>query len=191
MAYITFIIPTVGRHSLIRALNSLHDLKDHDWKAIVVFDGLKNEIVQPSDKIKIVEAPQTRSPGLTRNYGMAMVDTKWIGFLDDDDCLYEDYIGKLKEEEHNHPEAEFVLFRMIADKIVPRMTIKDAILINEVGISFAIKNSTVIKHDAAFEKKGSEDYNFLKNLSLKGVKFRISNYVAYEVCRNNRDKEKK
>ena len=37
---ITFIIPSIGRPSLQRTINSLMDMKDPDWKAIIVFDGI-------------------------------------------------------------------------------------------------------------------------------------------------------
>ena len=36
--------------------------------------------------------------GLVRNKGIEMVDTEWIGFLDDDDTIHPDYVKTLSEK---------------------------------------------------------------------------------------------
>lgn len=188
MSYITFIIPTIGRNSLTRAIDSIKSQTVCDWNIIVVFDGCKNNLSDEylnDEKIKIIEAKSQRSPGLTRNVAFNYVNTKWIGFLDDDDVLYDKYIEELQKEDHD--EIGFVLFKMITSRLVPRKGI-NKIMINEAGISFAIKNEIIQKHNFRFEAKGSEDWKLLDTMEKSGIKYKISDYLAYEVCRNNRDK---
>ena len=44
MIFITFIIPTIGRETLEQSLDSLLTLKEINWNAVVLFDGVKNNI---------------------------------------------------------------------------------------------------------------------------------------------------
>ena len=41
MFIITFIIPTIGRLSLNDTINSLINLENKNWKALIIFDGIK------------------------------------------------------------------------------------------------------------------------------------------------------
>ena len=43
--FITVIIPTIGRLSLYDTINSLLNLKYDNWKAIILFDGIKNNFL--------------------------------------------------------------------------------------------------------------------------------------------------
>ena len=38
---ITFIIPTIGRDTLLNSINSLFNQTIKEWKAIIIFDGIK------------------------------------------------------------------------------------------------------------------------------------------------------
>ena len=40
MFIITFIIPTIGRLSLNDTINSLINLENKNWKALIIFDGI-------------------------------------------------------------------------------------------------------------------------------------------------------
>jgi hypothetical protein len=46
MFIITFIIPTIGRISLNETINSLYNLENKNWNAIIIFDGVKNNVSQ-------------------------------------------------------------------------------------------------------------------------------------------------
>ena len=48
--FITFIIPTIGRDSLKNSVNSLLNLKDNNWNALIIFDGIKNNLFDEYDK---------------------------------------------------------------------------------------------------------------------------------------------
>ncbi len=41
---ITFIIPTIGRKTLINSIESIINQTITDWKIIVIFDGIKSNI---------------------------------------------------------------------------------------------------------------------------------------------------
>jgi len=194
MAYITFIIPTLGRKTLTRALKSIQLQKDADWKAIIVFDGIKCNLPEDYliDKFQIVEINKSgkeignlSQAGQVRNHAFDLVDSEWIGFLDDDDYLRDNYITCLREEDTN--DLELILFRMLTNKVTPSYGI-NTIQHNEAGISFAIKNSTIKRHNARFVNDTSEDYKFLKDLENKGVKYKVSEHITYDVCRNHPDK---
>lgn len=183
----TFIIPTLSRKTLNRAINSLFNQTNQNWEAIIVFDGVKNTLdVHP--KLTIIESEKLNSPGLIRNQAFDKVKTPWISFLDDDDIVYSDYVQELTRLDNEQPDLGFILFRMITNRITPALHIKDQILLNEAGISFSVKTNVIRKYNLKFNSKGSEDYHFLKFLENK-EKFVIPNAVVYEVCRNNSDKD--
>jgi glycosyltransferase involved in cell wall biosynthesis len=188
-SYITFIIPSKGRKTLERAIKSVLSQTIQDFNIIVVFDGVENNCDVEDDRITYLKAPCTKSPGLTRNFAFQHVNSKWVGFVDDDDCIYEKYIEELKKEDKENPILSFLLFRMMTTKITPDLKIKDKIVFNETGISFALKTSVLKRSKVLFNSKGSEDFLFLDFLVKKNYVFKISDYIAYEVCRNNSDKE--
>lgn len=197
MSYITFIIPTLGRQTLSRTIDSIYLQKSNDWKAIIIFDGIKNNLSgkYANDKrIIILEKPKTgfinsrniSFAGEVRNYAFDLVDTKWIGFIDDDDVILPNYIEELKKEDDE--KKDFILFRMNYDKVVPKIGI-NTIIHNEAGISFVVKNEIVKKHNLRFKNDGSEDFHFLKNMENLGLKYIVSEAITYEVCEFNRDKK--
>jgi glycosyltransferase involved in cell wall biosynthesis len=52
---ITFIIPTIGRKTLINSIESIINQTNTDWKIIVIFDGIKSNININNPKITILE----------------------------------------------------------------------------------------------------------------------------------------
>jgi len=183
---ITFIIPTIGRDTLINSINSLLNLDDNDWNAIVIFDGI--------DKIDLLNDPRIKSikiekhgkeefknnAGLVRNIGFNYVKTEWIGFLDDDDYLSPDYISCLKNEIKMNSNIDLCLFRMGFENgcILPSKFDKN-IIRNKAGISFALK--TKITEKIKFINSPFEDYIFLKEVQNNKYKIVISSYVCYFV----------
>ena len=185
--FITFIIPTIGRQSLYNAVNSLLKLQDTDWKAIIIFDGIKNtfsfnhpniECIEIK-KIGIINKDQHNYAGFVRNIGFKYVkDTEWIAFLDDDDYIHEMYITYLKKEINNCPTIDICLFRMIDIKlnIIP-LKEDNQIIKNHCGISFAIRKK--ITKNIIFENNKCEDYIYLKKAEYYGYTIIISNYITY------------
>ena len=217
--FITFIIPSIGRDSLKDTLNSLLNLNDSDWNAIIIFDGVKYEspikderiITKTIEKTGLQEHGKSRA-GLVRNIGIEMAvnkykkdcikdsDFHWIGFVDDDDCLSPDYIDNLKAELNidkvsNFCKPEVVIFRMAYENgLVLPMQQDRNIILKKVGISFCINID--IAHKYKFDNHIYEDFMYLKRLQNNGHKIIISEYVSYFVkCKSykeeNIDKNKK
>jgi hypothetical protein len=199
MKFISFIIPTIGRETLKRTICSLLKQTVDDWEAIVIFDGIEPTFVFNDDRIIIKKTNKlgkikkhtkygnVSSAGFVRNEGFKFVDSKWIGFVDDDDILVSNYVEKLKEEEINE-NFDLILFRMNANKIIPAIE-SNEIKPGEVGISFAINTEKLKKLNLRFSNSCSEDYEFFKNAISKGLKYKISKHIVYEVCRDHPEKK--
>jgi len=182
---ITFIIPSIGRDTLIRTITSLQNLDNPNWEAIIVFDGVKNNIKEIKDtRIKTYEIKKKGKKnygGLTRNYGIDRVkNSKWIGFVDDDDTVSPDYIDRLMECKNNN--ADCIIFRMFSNnKILPPL---DASYIcrNKVGISFCGKTEILKKNK--FRNNKTEDFNLLNNLHKRKYNILLSKNITYFVGDN-------
>ena len=196
--FVTFIIPTIGRDSLISSIKSLLKLNDPNWKAIILFDGIKNNInntiIDPINdpiidkRITFIELEKKEGildkfnkAGHVRNIGFKHVtDSEWIAFLDDDDYLSSDYIDKLKYEININSCIDVCIFRMIFENgIVLPSKIDKNINKNRVGISFAIKSK--IANTIIFKNNNHEDYYYLKELEYKNYKIVISPFICYYV----------
>lgn len=185
--FITFIIPTLGRETLNRTIESLLKLNDPDWSALIIFDGIKNNFNISDKRIKIIEIEKIgnnenkSSAGLVRNIGLMHSNkSEWIGFVDDDDCISPEYIDNLKIEININKNIDVCIFRMAYSNgyILPTMIDRN-IIKNKVGISFAIK--TDISTTNFFINDLFEDYIYLKKLENKKYKILISSYVTYFV----------
>ena len=198
--FITFVIPTIGRESLIIAINSLFNLNKLNWNAIIIFDGVKKNINIDDERIIIIELEKKEGlvdkynkAGYVRNIGFSYIkNSEWIGFLDDDDSLSNDYIEKLENEIELNNSIDVCVFRMIYDNdIILPGKIDKSINKNRVGISFALKS--YITNNIKFSNSQYEDYFYLKELEYKNYKIVISPYICYYVRMsqiNNIDNEK-
>lgn len=186
---ITFIIPTLGRFSLLHTIQSLQKQKVNAWKCIILFDGIKNthfQHFQKDPRITILEIAKTGEnqlssrAGLVRNIAFDYVDTPWIGFVDDDDTLSPYYIQHLIEDMN---EKDVILFRMIYKNQVflPPSNVS-TLHKNQVGISFSLK-SHLIKNDLElrFQNDAFEDFLFLQKMIQKGYSIFVSSHITYYV----------
>jgi glycosyltransferase involved in cell wall biosynthesis len=181
---ITFIIPTIGRESLKNTLISLQNQTIEQWKAIIIFDGCSQNINNIDDRIKIVCCNKLGSninnAGLVRNYGINLVDTKWIAFLDDDDVIDETYLEKFYEELELNNGFDVLIFRMnLCGRVIPSLN-TDNFYINDVGISFVAKKE-IFDKGIKFVPDGAEDFLLLNQIRKKNYKMIISSYVMYYV----------
>jgi hypothetical protein len=186
--FITFIIPTIGRESLIIAINSLFNLTKLNWNAIIIFDGVKKNININDERITIVELEKKEGlldkynqAGYVRNIGFSYLKkSDWVGFLDDDDSLSNDYIEKLENEVSLNSSIDVCIFRMIYENnIILPGKIDKSINKNRIGISFALKGC--ITNNIKFSNSQHEDYFYLKELEYKNYKIVISPYICYYV----------
>jgi glycosyltransferase involved in cell wall biosynthesis len=174
---ITLLVPTAGRPSLRRALDSLLAQSDGDWHAIVIGDGRAPEV--PADeRIRGLEVPKIGHPGLVRNKALPLVTTPWTGFLDDDDRLTPDYVRRLRAEAAG---ADVVIFRMSHPQlgVLPR---EDVVRHGNVGISFAAR--TELLRETPFRADfvaSNEDFELLHDLAVRGARIHFSPCCVYLV----------
>jgi glycosyltransferase involved in cell wall biosynthesis len=191
-AIITFIIPTIGRNTLLSAIESISNQTINNWKAIIIFDAclptddnlliaLNNDRFLP---ICIDKAGQMgivhNSAGKVRNIAMNLVKTEWIGFLDDDDKLLPTYTSKLLEEIKLNPTADVIIFRMLNEissiSIIPQLE-NPKLEAGNVGISFCLKTQLVPGFN--FEQSELEDFTLINKLKNSNIKMIISPYITY------------
>ena len=193
MTLVTFIIPTIGRETLLRAVDSLYNQTIWDWKAIIVFDGIKPTVDISDPRITVTQCAKAgtgetvngqqknNGAGQVRNYGIKLADTEWIAFLDDDDSLSPTYLDSFYNEIHNVYAVDAILFRMRHPEygILPKTSSVDLVRY-ECGISFATKRK-IFTDGLWFESSYEEDYNILCKIKDKGYKMVMSPYVKYYV----------
>ena len=192
--YITIIIPSIGRETLKNSIQSLLNQTLNKWKVIIIYDGCKN--ILDSDllndvRISYYEIEKTsgviNQSGDVRNYGMQFVESKWVGFLDDDDCLGKNYVEYFFKncELFNF---DIFIYRMIQEnlKIFPSLLSKD-IIPCDVGISFIMKIDLFRECRLKIENSHCEDYDFLYSAKKKNHLILISHYIQYFIksCEND------
>lgn len=192
---VLFIIPTLGRPTLMASLQSLMAQTSDDWCALVVGDGIPLHL-PPHPKIFTLQLPKMgegRAAGNVRNGGIHLLlrelskgdESKlpkpdYIGFLDDDDVLTPNYVELLTAYTHLTP-YDVLVFRMNdwIEGILPPPC-QDEIKLNRIGISFAVRRQ-VFEEDNFFVPSGIEDYTFLKALESKDKTIGYTKEVAYLV----------
>ena len=153
MFIITFIIPTIGRISLNETIQSLYNLENKNWKAIIIFDGIKNTFQFNDERLimleidKVGKIDKKNNAGCVRNIGFDYIknkhnniDTEFIGFVDDDDTLHPKYIDYLLVEKNINNNLDLIIFRMIyKNNVFLPSKFDTKIKVKHFGISFAFK----------------------------------------------------
>ena len=190
---VTFVIPSIGRATLARSLESLAVQTDQGFAAVLVMDGVPVPEGLPRYPWLEVVANVRRAgvhnhAGAVRNPAIARVRTEWVGFLDDDDTLGSDYVRCLREEAAREPRSDAVVFRMRTNRsgrhqlVLPPPGAKDLFL-GRVGISFAVRARPPCLGGAplAFRPSHREDYDALDELKRRGGLIVIHPRVLYFV----------
>ena len=185
---VTFVIPTIGRKSLSTTLQSLRALKipnGWDWRAIIVFDGVKPTIEARHDvKLHILQTGEKlgkgwNSAGLVRNYGIKHCTSEWVAFVDDDDIVTSDYLQRFVNHLHDYPDLEVVIFKMFSHHLIHPTPGSNNFRMNDVGISFCARR--YIFDEVSFRPSDVEDFRWLDHTRSLGTKMAISRYVTYIV----------
>ena len=178
---ITFIIPSLARDTLSRTIQSLLNQTNKNWKCIIIYDGVDGPSFE-DDRTKILKISKTGNfknklgeSGLVRNIGIKECNTEWIGFLDDDDTIHQDYVKTLLEKYHSY---DFIVWRMQNTNglVIPRWN-RNELVLNNVGISLSYKNKF---QNLFFDKNvAGEDFFFVEKLKNKTNNFIITDEVFY------------
>ena len=184
--FITFIIPSIGRETLSRTIKSLENQTLGNWKAIIVFDGIKSTISVTDDRISIIETEKKgisfNSAGNVRNVALKQVYTKWVGFVDDDDTLAEDYVECLYKNTTIFKDVNTFIFRMaFQDGIILPKFEDDNFYINNVGISFAVKTKFYKNKNLYFTPGETEDFYYLDTIRNLNEHIIILENIGYYV----------
>jgi len=184
---ITFIIPSIDRTGLPRALQSLIAQSDPDWMAIVVFDGFYRSLPVKDPRIlytwTTVKLGTGNAAAAVRAAGIKLARTEWIGFLDDDDSLDIAYVSTLRMVAQ--AKTDVVVFRMQefggTGRVVPPPSIKRASQLEcgNVGISFAVRRK--IMQGRAWPSNWCEDFDLVSALRDSGAKITMRPEVLYRV----------
>jgi glycosyltransferase involved in cell wall biosynthesis len=176
--YVAFLIPTLGRPTLKRTIQSLRDQTDNDWMALVMFDGLERT---PTDQRQIMYrcCSKQQGAGGVRNRMFELLPelgTQWVGFLDDDDYVLRTYVEKLKEYGSGYDAVVFSMNRR--GKIIPRPNSR--IKPMNCGITYAIRTDFILKTGLKFvEKRQMEDIRFLQDCINQGAYINVPHDVQY------------
>ena len=181
---ITFIIPSIGRSTLINSVQCLKNQTNPNWKAIIAFDGISPTIENDDPRITIMKTKKlgqgNNSAGLVRNKAIEYATSEWVAFLDDDDSISPDYVETFINEIGTYC-PDVLIFRFMFSNnvcIVPHLDLTRAPGFGEVGISFAMKKR-VFNDGCIFVSSSCEDYNLIHQIISRNFKVMISPYVKY------------
>ena len=182
MPHVTFIIPTIGRQTLEKTIESVDNIvqpvKDWTCDSLVVFDGIEPTV---PNSIRIEKSGKSNHAGRVRNEGIKHATSDWIGFVDDDDIVHPGYLEALSECPTD--EVDVVIFRMMYARgglVLPPPGAKDFSMC-EVGISFCVKRTCFVDDGIWFEPSDVEDFTLLDTLRSKGKRIHMSEAVVYLV----------
>ena len=92
---ITFVVPAHNAEATLeRTLNSILNQTDQRYKIVIINDGSTDgteDICKRYEKTYLDKVTyryqESKGPGGARNYGMTLVETEYVSFLDSDDWL--------------------------------------------------------------------------------------------------------
>jgi hypothetical protein len=186
---ITFIIPTVGRSTLNRAITSIKNQTMNNWNCIIIFDGVNipANVSNPlkDDKrftlLRINKVGVSNHAARVRNEGLKLVKNGWVGFVDDDDTLSPYYVEHFNNYLSGYPFLKCIIFRMMYsdNNVIPR---QDSLYFYQgnVGISFCF-SSELLSRGFYFTPSDCEDYVLLSKIRASGYRMIISNRIGYLV----------
>lgn len=159
---VNFIIPTLNRPSLIRAVSSAEKT---GIPFLVEWDTLRE------------------GAGPTRNKAINRCKTEWVAFLDDDDTVTTDYYYHFVQATKHNPDV--IIFKarrkkeyrgMWKGEVFPKV---NRVIRGNQGVHYAVKRKLAKKHPFIAGK--GQDTHFLETLEKAGAKFHWSPAITYQV----------
>lgn len=107
---ISYVVPTVGRPSLFRLLETIRRQKDVTAEVIVVFDGVPSSLARYDETlVRQVRLPKRQGTSRSRNTGASLARGSFISFVDDDDWLAQGHAITALTRLSSSPEAGVVV----------------------------------------------------------------------------------
>ena len=175
------------------------DVREEKWKCLHTLLRWQSRL---PTRLRIVAQPAksgvgTNSAGAVRNTGMLLAASPWVAFVDDDDTLQPAHARRLRDHVAKLPGLDAVIFRMsfwdaTTDKLRPHAAVFPRLnatnfVINEVGISFAMKTSLCTQDEVdprenyCFIPSRCEDYVLLNWLRVSNKAMLLSPHILYNV----------
>jgi glycosyltransferase involved in cell wall biosynthesis len=195
MVFCSTIIPTVGRSTLTRAVESVlkQDCPSIEFEVIVVNDSgkpLPEESWQQSDRVQIINTNR-RERSVARNTGAAAAKGKYLHFLDDDDWLAPGAYGHFDALDQSSPARWLYGITQVIDRrgqatLQLRHRLQGNCFIQVMAGEWIPLQASLIER-SAFMKAGGfnplitgpEDIDLLRRLLLDGEAAETPNLVAY------------
>lgn len=195
--FCTCIIPTVGRISLSRAVESVlsQTLPHPEFEVVVVNDSSKPLPDQPwhtSDKVRIIDTHQ-RERSVARNTGATIARGQFLHFLDDDDWITDDAYRHFHELSQRREAAWLYGMTQLLDrKLEPTIVLKHGLNGNHLLAAMAgewIPLQASLIQKEAFLKVGGfnpslagpEDIDLLRRILLSGEIAETPHLTAYVI----------
>ena len=194
---ISTIIPTVGRDTLQRAVESVLRQEGDGFEVEVVVvndtgEPLSSERWQESSRTRVVRTPEPRSrPAIGRNVGVEAAAGTFLHFLDDDDWMRPGAFEAFAQVHEQHPDARW--FYGIVERVTREGERIDVLPPEPEGNVLAVLISgewmplqgTLVRRDL-FEETGgfdpatppSEDMDLLLELGLRDDVRRVPQLVC-------------
>lgn len=187
----TFVIPSIGRQSIIKAIDSIFAQTLDIWECLILNDGIPTNphLYSPEYfRISQINIPKCGEQngnisfaGKVRNFAFPLITTPWMSFLDDDDALNIFYLYWLNRYIKEEPELDCIIFTMgyANNSKIPHNY--DDFVTGDIGISFSVKTDFIRKHNILFNNQDNKDFQFLDQIRNAKGKIKISEQFMYYI----------
>lgn len=209
--FVAFVIPTAGRPSLTRAVESLLNQTRPDWRAILVADGVTAESLPRTavqdTRVTVLPIPLAPRPfpaAAVRNAALPLLmkwhsaathtdghiatltappPPLWVAFLDDDDVVLPQYVDWLVEASASLPNASAVVFRMAVERRGRHLVLPppDTRRLCLGWVGISFALRVPVFNETPFRPSHTEDFALLARLFWTGKTVLLSEHVAYRV----------
>jgi glycosyltransferase involved in cell wall biosynthesis len=191
------IIPTIGRHSLTQAVESVlnQDLPSEDFEVIVVNDSgndLPTASWQSSQRVQVIQTNH-RERSVARNTGAAAARGRYLHFLDDDDWLAPDaLIHFWNLSQHTQAGWIYGISQLVDRQHMPLIRLQHGLngtcFLQVLAGEWIPLQSSLIEANTFFKVggfnnriTGPEDIDLLRRIALTSQLAETSHLVAYIV----------